>query len=47
MNSLQFFTNVRQENCRTTRTWIVIALKRNGAYADNIQVPQLGSKQAV
>jgi hypothetical protein len=28
----------RQENCRETTAWIVIALKRNGAYALDIQV---------
>jgi hypothetical protein len=28
----------RQENCRQTTAWIVIALKRNGAYALDIQV---------
>ena len=28
----------RQENCRETSAWIVIALKRNGAYALDIQV---------
>ena len=32
----------RQENCRGTRAGIVIALKRNGAYAGDIQVQQLG-----
>jgi hypothetical protein len=26
---------------------VVIALKRNGAYAEDIQVPQLGSRRAV
>jgi hypothetical protein len=33
--------------CIETRAGIVIALKRNGAYADNIQVSQLGSIRVV
>ena len=32
----------RPQNCIESLAWIVIALKRNGAYADNIQVQQLG-----
>jgi hypothetical protein len=35
----------RQENCRSGVARIVIALKRNGAYADNIQVQQLGRSE--
>jgi hypothetical protein len=36
-----------QQICIKTRARIVIALKRNGAYADDIQVQQLGYGQVV
>jgi hypothetical protein len=32
----------RQQSCRRRHARIVIALKRNGAYAGDIQVQQLG-----
>jgi hypothetical protein len=34
--------SLRQQICIGTLARIVIALKRNGAYADDIQVQQLG-----
>jgi hypothetical protein len=35
----------RQQICRSTLARIVIALKRNGAYAGDIQVQQLGGPE--
>ncbi len=36
------YASLRPQICLESLARIVIALKRNGAYADNIQVQQLG-----
>jgi len=38
---------LRQQICIESLALIVIALKRNGAYADDIQVQQLGLRRVV
>jgi hypothetical protein len=42
LSFLCFFAVKRQQICNRALARIVIALKRNGAYAGDIQVQQLG-----